>query len=484
MTTPGPAPEHVVLIPRVSTKGQKEENQLPLMQVFAEGRGYIVDAVVPINGKSAFHGRHLKFVRAAVEQYVKNGNATVVIFRDVDRQSRQGAQAAFDLRGEIIRAGGRMEFSGQEYLNEQRTQEMLLGLLATSAKEESETKSRRTLQGNTANALAGQLTGKPTWGYSIGMVDGLRVLVPNELGRKWIPQIYQLAAEGKSLQYIRNLLSSEGVKSPMKSKEWNVTGIRRLIVSPTYKGDRKGKGNMKYEALVGTELWQTANAALKSRQAGFKAGERLVSALAKPYCGACWGVLRDGAAKNVKQSDGTFKLVPSGKSPMYRSTSVKFGKRYTYYICTGHGPAKKSCGAQAIPETELDQAINETMAADTRLHWVFEYIAGDDNAERIAKLNDQIALAGREMDYTKVAELAAEAERVRQMPHRRGRTEKRYTGLTVGKHWESLDLAGKREELRKWEIIAYLDHVKIVGPWHDEPGRTVIGDMIEAEDTP
>ena len=103
--------EHVILIPRVSSGRQAEENQLPKLQEFADTMKYIVDAVIPIHGKSAFHGKHVKYVRAAINQYVKQGEATVVIFRDVDRQSRQGAQAAFDLRGEIIRAGGRMEFS-------------------------------------------------------------------------------------------------------------------------------------------------------------------------------------------------------------------------------------------------------------------------------------------------------------------------------------------------------------------------------------
>lgn len=475
MTSPGPFPEHVILIPRVSTVRQKEENQLPLMQDFANTRGYITDAVIPINGKSAFHGRHLKQVLKAINEYIRQGNATVIIFRDVDRSSRQGAQATFDLRGEIIRAGGRMEFSGQEYLNDQRTQEMLLGLLATSAREESETKSRRTLQGNTAKALAGELTGKPSWGYTVGKVNGLRILVPNKLGREWVSRIYNLAAEGKSLEYIRNLLSANNVESPMKSKEWNVTGIRRLIVSPTYKGDRKGKGNMVYESLVSAELWQVANTALKTRQTGFKTGERLVAALVKPYCGACWGILRDGAAKNVKQPDGTIKLVPTGKSPMYRHTSYKYGRCYTYYICSGSGPAKQSCGAPAILESELDNAVNKIMSSDTRPHTVLDYIPGDDNAETIARLNDAIALAGREMNYTKVAELAAEAERVRQQPHRRGHAERRETGLTVGKNWDALNLAERREELSKWTVLAWPGSVRILGPWHDD-GGTVIGE--------
>lgn len=457
--------EHAIIIPRVSDAKQEEENQLPKLQEFADSKGYIVDAIVQIHGKSAFHGRHLKYVRAAVEQYVKNGNASVVIFRDVDRSSRQGAQATFDLRGEIIRAGGRMEFSGQEYLNDQRTQEMLLGILATAAKEESATKSRRATQGNAAAMQRGELIGRIPWGYDAGKVNGKRVLIPNALGRKWIPFIYQSSIEGMSLRTLRIKLT--GVPSPGGDGIWSEDNIRVIIANPTYCGNRSSKGNMEYEALISVEIWQQANLAVESRNRQGRSTVKWDAPLAKPICGMCYGRKRDGA--------------PSGKSPMYVNHDAKRGYTYHYYACKGHGRGRRSCGAKHIPTDILDKAIDETMAADTRLHWTLEYIPGDDNAERLAKLNDAIALAGRNMDYVKVSELAAEAEAIRQQPHRRGHTEKRYTGLTVGKHWESLDLAGKREELLKWEIIAYPDHVKIVGSWHDELGRTVIGDMIETE---
>lgn len=474
--------EHAIAIARVSSGKQREEDQTPALVSYAEGKNYILDAVVPINGKSAFHGRHLKQVLKAIDEYVRQGNASVVIFRDVDRSSRQGAQATFDLRGEIIRAGGRMEFSGQEYLNDQRTQEMLLGLLATAAREESETKSRRTLQGNAASAERGEATGKPPWGYEFGTVDGKRILTPTALGRIWIPRIYNLCAEGKSLRYLRDLLSAEEIPSPGKATAWSISTLTRLIANPSYKGDRRGRGNMEYEALVSAELWGQANTALQGRDHGGGRGPiNGEPAFAKPYCGECWGVLRDGAALNVQGDDGIVRLTPTGKSPMYRTSKFYNGKRYTYYTCRGHGPASKGCGARNIPEATLDQAIDKTMAADTRIHWVFEFVPGDDNAERLAKLNDAIALAGREMDYTRVAQLAAEAEELRKQPHRRGRTEKRYTGMTVGQNWQTLTPAEKREELLKWEVIAWPDHVKIVGPWHDDPGRTVIGDMIEAE---
>jgi DNA invertase Pin-like site-specific DNA recombinase len=473
--------EHAIAIARVSTVHQREEDQTPGLVTYAQGRAYVLDAIIPINGKSAFHGKHLKHVLAAIDQYVRKGEATVVIFRDVDRSSRQGAQATFDLRGEIIRAGGRMEFSGQEYLNDQRTQEMLLGLLATAAREESETKSRRTLQGNAASAQRGEVTGKPAWGYQFGTVDGKRVLVPTDLGREWIPRIYTLCAEGKSLRYLRDLLSESGVPSPGKATAWSISTLTRLIASPTYKGDRRGKGNLEYETLVTAELWAQANLALKSRVIRGRSTVKSEPVLLKPYCGACWGVLRDGAALNVKQPDGTVKLTPTGRSPMYRRVKLYKGKRYTYYGCCGHGPANRTCGAPGIPEAVLDQAVDEIMAADQRPHFVLEFIPGDDKAEKLAKINDAIALAGHSSDYSKVAELAAEAEQIRQEPHRRGRTERRATGMTVGEHWQGLNLTEKREELMKWTVVAWPDKVRVLGQWHDS-GTTVGAIIRGAED--
>jgi Recombinase len=327
-----------------------------------------------------------------------------------------------------------MEFSGQEYLNDQRTQEMLLGLIATAAKEESETKSRRTLQGDAAAAVRGEATGKPAWGYTFGMVEGKRVLVPTELGREWIPRIYNLCAEGKSLRHLRDLLSGKGVPSPGKAEAWSISTLTRLIASPTYKGDRRGKGSLKYEVLVTAELWTQANQALKSRVIRGRSTVKSEPVLLKPYCGECWGIPRDGAALNVKQVDGTVKLTPTGKSPMYRRVKIHKGKRYTYYGCHGHGPACRTCGAPGIPEAMLDAAVDAIMAADKRPHWVLEFVPGDDNAEKLAKINDAIALAGQTGDYAKVSELAAEAQLIRDQPHRKGRTERRLTGKTVGAH--------------------------------------------------
>ena len=442
--------EHAIAIARVSSVKQREEDQRPGLTKFADGRGYELDAMVEIHGRSAFHGKHLKQVLQAIEEYVHLGDATVVIFRDVDRSSRQGAQATYDLRGQVIKAGGRMEFAGQEYLNDQRNQDMLLGILATAAREESETKSRRKLQGNEARAARGEVNGRPAWGYDLCDADGKQILIPNDLGRKWIPVIFQAAVDGASLRSIQTML--RGVPSPQKNGVWNEATIRRIIASPTYHGGRVGKGNMKYKALVSTELWLDANKAIKARTKTGRCTTKREPALARPICGGCYGVKRDGA--------------PDGTSPMYRKSRLG----HDYYTCTGQGAARKSCGAKVIPCDKLDAAVDAAMATRSGPHYELVWIAGDDKAEQLAAINEKIAAAAKEGRYDLIPELSAQAGEINTKRVRKARVEKRNSGKTVGEHWQTLDIDGKRDELLKWKVIAYPDgRVSVEAPWQDVP---------------
>jgi DNA invertase Pin-like site-specific DNA recombinase len=442
--------EHAIAIARVSSLKQREEDQRPGLTKFAAGQGYELDAMVEIHGRSAFHGKHLKQVLKAIEDYVRNGDATVVIFRDVDRSSRQGAQATYDLRGQIIKAGGRMEFAGQEYLNDQRNQDMLLGILATAAREESETKSRRKLQGNEARAVRGEVNGRPAWGYDLCAADGKQILIPNELGRRWIPIIFHAAVDGKSLRSIQTML--RGVPSPQKNGVWNEATIRRLIASPTYYGGRVGKGNMKYEALVTTELWLQASKAVKARTKTGRGTTKREPALARPICGACYGVKRDGA--------------PNGTSPMYRKSRLG----HDYYTCTGQGAARKSCGTKVLPCDQIDAEIDAVMARRSEPHYELDWIAGDDKAQQLADINEKIAAVAKEGRYDLIPELSAQAEEINAKRVRKARTVKRASGKTVGQHWQTLDIAGKHDELLRWEVIAYPDKpVLITEPWQDVP---------------
>jgi DNA invertase Pin-like site-specific DNA recombinase len=444
---PMPPGEHVVLAARVSTVKQREEDQLPDLLGFAEEMGYVVDHILRIKGRSAFHGKHLKQLHAAIRDHVELGDATVVIFCDPDRGSRQGAQAAYDLRGLVLRSGGRMEFSGMRKLNDQRTQEAELARVAENAREESEIKRARKLRGNAARRRAGKVIGIAPWGYAI-LND---ILVPTALGRVWVPQIYEWCARGKSLRAIALRLKAAGVPSPGKNDTWIEASVRRLITNPTYKGERPNKGNMEYEALVSAELWADANAALVGRNK--KAGRGPVKQeplLVRPICGVCLGWKRDGC--------------PSGRSPMYRSPSYRRGKTYSYIGCFGHGPCRKACGAKFIPEADFNAALDKAMRGDTRPHWEEKYTPGNDTSEQLAKINAEIAQATQDRNYALVAKLGEQAQRIEDTQEVvKATIEIKNSGRAIGQHWASLTTDAERRDYLESSgvtVIARMDPVE------------------------
>lgn len=427
-------PEHAIAIARVSTIRQHEEDQSPELVKYADRKGYVLDAVVPIRGKSAFHGKQVKHVLAAVDRHVRHGEATIVIFRHVDRSSRQGAFEGYDLLKKIMDAGATVEFSAQEFLNDQPG---ILGLFFELAKDESKIKRDRKLQGNASRSQRGELVGKPPWGYMKGVVDGLEILVPTDLGREWIPAIFNAAVKGASLRSIQEML--EGIPSPQRNGHWNEASIRRLIANPTYHGGRVGKGAMEYEPLVTVELWQQANLAVESRHKKGRGTVKLEPALVKPYCAVCWGIERDGA--------------PSGKSPMYRVSR----NGHDYYHCKGHGPARKSCGAKLVPIPELDGIIEKSFSEYSERHYEIVYIPGDDKAEQLASIDEKMATAARKGDMAAVTELMQQHAEIESLPVRKARSEVRYTDRTEAEYFASLSPEERREYLADFDIIAGKD---------------------------
>jgi DNA invertase Pin-like site-specific DNA recombinase len=463
---PAVTSEHAIAIARVSSGGQREEDQTPGLVAYAERMGYTLDEVVPVHGRSAFHGKHVKYVLAAVDKHVKNGQATVVIFRHVDRSSREGVFKGIDLLNKIMQAGARIEFSEQEFLN---SNPGWIGPLLELAKEESKIKRDRMLQGNAVRRVTGKLVGSVPWGYDAALDDnGSQIgIKPNPHGRKWIPMIFALAIEGKSLRYISDTLRVNSVPSARRNNTWDVGTVRHVIMRTTYYGMMTGNPNLKFEALISVETYKKANAAMASRGLKGRSSSKHEPALAKPICGVCYGEIREGA--------------PSGRSPMYKNTvGQPNGGAFEYYRCMGHGPGKKGCGSKMIRCDALDPEIDSVMSADSRPYMQTVHIVGDDNAERRALIAEKIKVASEVGDFELVMQLSKEAVQIGPA--------KRYSGIavvdsgmTVGQHWQTLGRVEKREELAKWEVIAWPDHVRILGPWHDQEGRTAIGDLIEVE---
>ena len=120
----------------------------------------------------------------------------------------------------------------------------------------------------------GKLVGRPPFGYDVADAEGgHKTLVPNELGRKYVPEIFARCIAGESLRTIAAWLDSEGVK-PQNSAAWNANSVGKIIKSPTYTGRRAeqdpvtkefGRTILRCEPLVDTATWRRAAEALTNR---------------------------------------------------------------------------------------------------------------------------------------------------------------------------------------------------------------------------
>jgi DNA invertase Pin-like site-specific DNA recombinase len=433
---------YAIGVARVSTLKQDEKMQIPDIEDYSARKNYDLDAVVPIHGKSAFHGKHLKMLYAVINEHIVNGRCVVLVLWKVDRLSRQGNKAVSKLRSYVEEHGGRIEVAKQEFLNQTGMgAEIAWTALSEVAMEESQIKSDRRKMGHAKSRENGTNIGCPPWGYKSIKLK----LTPTELGRKWIPFIFHSSANGKSLRWICNEMNAKNVPTATKkSTAWSDRSIKLIIENPTYFGGRPNRGNMEYDALVTYSEWVAANKALRKRAKLGRGTKRKAPALLRPICGACHGVKRDGC--------------PNGISPMYRTGSGQ----NMYYVCRGRGSANKSCGTSQVKLPALDARVNEIMSQDTSPHTETRYVVGVDYTAEILRLNNEMSSAAQKADYGKVQELMDKVKSLKTAQDDADNDDdpgycEVDTGMTEGAYWQTLDDAGKREELLHWDVIAWVD---------------------------
>lgn len=283
----------------------------------------------------------------------------------------------------------------------------------------------------------GKLVGRPPFGYDVAAADGgHKTLVPNELGRRYVPEIFARCIGGDSLRTIALWLNDEGVK-PLNSAVWNGNSIRKIILSPTYTGRRAeqdpntkefGRTILRCEPLVDRATWRMAGEALTNRP---KRGpmnnddKALLSGVL--FCGGCGG-------------------------PMYRNHKPG-GRKTPYYYCVGAYPKRSGCG-NASRVTTLDGIVGMLMRDGQRDIMETVLVPGNDTAADLDEIKLLIrALATEDLtddEYDeRLKELRAERDRLAELPSVPDRVERRPTGETYADKWRRLNVQERGTWLRE-----------------------------------
>jgi DNA invertase Pin-like site-specific DNA recombinase len=409
---------YALLIPRVSSKQQEADNQLPELERYCDGRGYAVGHVEYIRGLSAFHGRHRAQILKAVREHVTQGQCDVVLFRHADRMSREEVETALDFYLTIRKSGARVEFALQPELAEHPE---LLGLYLRGAHAESVVRADRTRQGVAARKAAGKAVGRPPFGYQISK----GVMTLTDTGRVVLPDLFKWASEGVSTRQIAaRLLRQHGVTV-------SVATVRRIVQNPAYIGERVGT-DQRYEVIIDRDLFERANKVISGNSNG-GGGARFRTL--ELYCGACFGRERPGA--------------PDGMSKMNVWTFKRRNGDLEYYRCSGSGSHRGSCGARFVPVEELWTTLDEMMRDDftpyRERHWV---TGGTGERTRLQRDMQRAMNAAR---YTDVQRLAAELAAL--PSDTAGHWEWTQHG-TVGERWTAGDRTVREAILADYELTA------------------------------
>lgn len=464
---------------RVSTKKQDETTQVPDVTDWEQAHGYDVTAEYVIRGYSAYKGN--KNFDAAWEQVLadfRSGKITVLVVWKTDRIDRK--LQTFKMLEEVADLGGRVEFVTQPHLNQLTTMVDRIALYVQQeiAHEESKVKADRIRAKQQSVYANNGLWGKPPFGYSVvRRTDGYKTLEPNDVGRRFIPQIFERIANGDSLRDVARWLDSAGVKPVSEADrngkpvtQWSPQSVRGIIRNRTYAGQRKahetikkvtedekgkqvetvtvrrGKGTTRMEGiepLVTAKLWETANARLDSTPRGKRGTVKHPPALltSAVECGNCGG-------------------------RVYRIFSGHGKWRTPYYRCAGQPPQQKGCG-MVIRLTLLDSIVNEAIMDNDRPAMEHRLIPGTASAieERIAEIGYEL----RDLPSRGLDEDAEDAERARLRTERRSLESDLANAepsrwelcliigpdgepVTYAGRWEASDFDGKRTMLKEFRI--------------------------------
>lgn len=278
--------------------------------------------------------------------------------------------------------------------------------------------------------------GRVTWGYDVVKAEGIKVLVPNDLGQKWIPAIMQWVTEGHSLTWICEELTNLGVRGP-NGTVWHQSSVGRMVRCQTYSGHRRrsGHADLQVTALVPADVQAKAIAVLDARVPFGRSGK-----LDKP--------LLQGLRCGHPDCPG------QGSWAMYRVAKH-------YYRCSGSSANfRKGCGAPMV-RTEVAErlVLGGTSYWNQQPHEEDVYVPGNTVDEELNAARAQMAL---ELSQTAPDDIpvvatawATKLSQIASQGHIEPSWIRRSTGQTEGEYLVGLDDDQLRGYLARQQILAW-----------------------------
>lgn len=352
---------------RVSSMAQDEQLQRAGILRRAEADGVEIVKWYTLHGDSAWKGEQDDEMLVALDD-ASQRRIRVLYFYHTNRLERRGIEETFRLKRQFDEREAKLVSVTQPYLDTPGiTAEVMLAMDAAIAKQESDIKSDRQLLLTIPEIRKNSAWyGKIPWGFEAAGPKFSKRLEPTELGREYIPLIFERVIRRDSLAVICKWLDSLRIRFRTDrdtglavQAPWWPAMLMRLIRNPVYMGfcifceGTTSAWLHQCEALVDPRTFRLANEALTDRGAKRRGprGNPKTRAMLK------------GA---IRCSDPRCDATGAPDSPMYKNlellTHRRDGPKAWFYRCAGRGTQRKGCGHNVRAEL-VDDTVNRIIAA-------------------------------------------------------------------------------------------------------------------------
>lgn len=250
---------------RVSGKPQEDgyslDEQEAGCRAYAEGRGYNIVGVY----REVFDGEEVTRPRLdALREAGKRGEVDVAVVYVQDRLARGADPIAIVLW--LLDAAGIAPECVQEPFEDDEMGIVMRTFRGMKSGIEKADIRRRTQGGRRARAKAGRLIpgGSPLYGYK--WVDAGTGKGQGKVGYEIDPdtapvvrRIFRELAGGKTLNAVARGLTADGIPTPGRSAQWNVSTIRKTVNHPSYVGEAYAFGirkTVRVKGPDGRKVWR------------------------------------------------------------------------------------------------------------------------------------------------------------------------------------------------------------------------------------
>jgi DNA invertase Pin-like site-specific DNA recombinase len=470
---------------RVSTGGQDEANQVPDIERYCADRYYQIRTRYVLHDKSASKGEQQAELDRMLAD-MRSGHIQVLVAWHSWRLERRGPAETFGLLKAAGDAGGRIESVQESWFGKagDASSDIMTAVHAVMGEQYSKNVVAGTQLAYTRIDGNGAFRWKVPFGYAAKGPKYNKHLVPTEIGREFVPQIFDRIIDGDSLSAVCAWLDSLKVRlyphdvyhpddkdKPDTGKRvihregdpmpWWPATVMALIRNPVYighyaKDDGTGQDRTwihECEPVVDATIFRLANEALSDR-ARRQRGPRgrpenramLKSAIRCPVCGV---PMHKNASPNTRTSGG--------------------GVSKPYYRCRAQGPPadlRGGCGNN-VSMALVDETVNKIMAVTWRRPVMLAtLIRGTDyqpELDAIAGELRQLPQRGldRRAEQAERERLWAEEDRIRALPVTDDRWAEVATGELYSELYEAQPVSERGAWLHRHGFTVYADKAEV-----------------------